>query len=280
MMRTNADHISRVVLLSAALLLSCATTGPGGKRSLILIPESDEIAIGRSLAARVDSTEVILKDEIWQSYLTEVGERIVAVCDRPDLGYQFRVIDSDQINAFAAPGGFLYFYTGILNMMESEAELAAVMAHEISHVVGRHSVKHLQTAVGVSVIAQAVLGEKAEKTLGQVVGISLSLALTGYGRGHELEADEFGVQYMAEAGYNPHAAHSMFTKLAELSGAGGRGFFENLVASHPETQERIKRIDEQIARMPRSVDDLPDFSERYQLLKKRLPEPGSASDHP
>ena len=261
-----------VCLSIAVIVTGCATTGPGGKKSLILISDAQEVEIGRQVDAQVRATDTLFADSLWQSYLSEVGQKIVAVCDRPDLGYQFHVIESDQINAFAIPGGFVYFYTGILQMMDNEAELAAVMAHEISHVVARHSVKTIQAAEGGMQLLDLILGEKSQGAAGQVAGIAMSLALTGYGRSNELEADEFGLYYMQKAGYNPHASKTMFTKLAELSGSrGDRGFFENLLASHPETQERIRKIDAEIAAMPRSVDNLPYHEDRYQLMKKRLP---------
>jgi predicted Zn-dependent protease len=262
-----------VCLAVTAVIAGCATTGPGGKKSLILISDAQEVQIGQQVDQEVLATSTLLADNLWQSYLTEVGQRIVKVCDRPSLDYQFHVIDSDQINAFAIPGGFVYFYTGILRMMDNEAELVAVMAHEISHVVARHSVKSIQAAEGGMQLLDLILGEKSQGAAGQVAGIAMSLAMTGYGRSNELEADEFGLYYMQKAGYNPRGSRTMFTKLSELSGVSGdRGFFENLLSSHPETQERIRKIDEQIAAMPRSVDDLPLYGDRYQIMKKRLPE--------
>ncbi|HUU44611.1 MAG TPA: M48 family metallopeptidase [Acidobacteriota bacterium] len=270
-------HLKWTLVPIALILFSCVTTGPGGRKSLIILPESQEVALGKSVAEQVDSTETLYANEAWQAYITEVGNKIAAVSDRPNLDWQFKVIESDQINAFAAPGGFVYFYTGILNMMDSESELAAVMAHEISHVVGRHSVKHLQTALGASVLAQIALGEEAEGTAGQVAGIVIGLSLTGYGRGHEFEADAFGVHYMTKAGYNPRGATAMFTKLAQLSGGGDRGFFENLTSTHPDTKDRISRIETQIAEMPQSARELPHYRDRYQLLKKQLPPPAPQS---
>jgi predicted Zn-dependent protease len=141
-----STHKLSIVLLlaTAALLLSCATTGPGGKKSFVVIPTSQEVAIGAGMAEEVEKTQKVLRDSSWQTYLNEVGQKIVTVCDRTDIEYRFTVIESDQINAFAAPGGFIYFYTGLLSRMENEAEMAAVMAHEISHVVARHGVKRLQ----------------------------------------------------------------------------------------------------------------------------------------
>lgn len=261
-------------LLLTVLIAACATTGPGGKRSLILISEEQEIALGRQVDEEVRATNTLLADSLWQSYITEVGQKIVRVSDRPNLPFKFHVIDSDQINAFATPGGFIYFYTGILRLMDNEAEFAAVMAHEISHVVGRHSIKTIQAAMGGAIALEIALGNKSRETSGQLLGIVMGLALQGYGRSNELEADNFGVYYMQRAGYNPKGARTMFEKLASLSGdTGDRGFFENLTASHPETQERIAKIDAQIAAMPRSVDNMPSFEERYRMMKSRLPAP-------
>lgn len=256
------------------LLTSCATTGPGGQKSVILISDEQEVALGKDIDAQVRQENKLLPDSLWQAYLAEVGHKIVAVCDRPNLDYQFHVIESDQVNAFAIPGGYLYFYTGILEMMDNEAQLAAVMAHEVSHVVARHSVKTLQAAYGGIVLIQIALGERSQELIGQVAQTVLGLALTGYGRNNELEADKFGVYYMVQAGYNPEGAVEMFTKLSELSGEGDRGFFENLTASHPETQERISKIREQINQMSPSVKNLPEYEERYRAMKRRLPKSG------
>ena len=265
---------SRLFTLVLILLLSgCATTGPGGRKSLILISDEEEAGIGKQVDAEVRQSNKLLPDSAWQAYLAEVGKKIVKVCDRPNLDYHFAVIESDQINAFATPGGYVFFYTGILRMMDNEAEMAAVMAHEISHVVGRHSVKHLQIAYGGALGLQLILGDQSNKLAGEIAATVMILAMTGYGRSHELEADEFGVYYMQKAGYNPKAAKSMFEKLSQLSGSARQGFFESLTATHPDTQERLARIDAEIASFSRSVDSLPVNQSRYQLMKRRLPPP-------
>ncbi len=257
----------------AAFLFSCATTGPGGKKSLILISDQQEIGLGNSIAAELEKTEKPLDDARWQAYLTRVGRKIADLSDRPTLPYHFTVLDNDQVNAFAAPGGHLYFYTGILRMMDSEDELAAVMAHEISHVVGRHSVKTIQNYYGASIVTQLVLGEKSDELIGKISGLVLSLAMQGYGRSNEFEADEFGVYYMDKAGYNPNAAITMFEKLAAMSGKTDRGWFENLTASHPETKDRIARIKAEIAQMPVTSTQRAIKTSEYRKLKARLPAP-------
>jgi predicted Zn-dependent protease len=267
--------MKKTVLLAALLALAgslaCVTTGPGGDTSLIIISDEEEVAIGKEVDADVRSKEKIFGDAQWQSYLNEVGQKIVSVSDRQGIEYHFAVIESDQINAFATPGGYVYFYTGILKLMEDESEMAAVLAHEISHVVARHSVQHLQKALGIQLLASVALGEKSAGALGQVTGVLAGLWLNGYGRSYELQADEYGVHYMKEAGYNPDGARTMFHKLATLSGGGEQGWFEKLTTSHPDTQERLTKINAQIAAMPRSVDNLPKNKERYSTMKKRLP---------
>ena len=238
------------LVLILLLLLSCATTGPGGKQSFILIPTSQEVAIGAGMAAQVEATEKLLDDQQWQAYITEVGESIVAVCDRHDIEYHFKVIESDQVNAFAAPGGFIYFYTGLLKEMDNEAELAAVVAHEISHVVARHSSKRLQAALGVALAYELAFGDDGGgEALGTAINLGMGLVFAKYSRDNEREADQYGIYYMQQAGYDPRGALGMFDKLAALGRSGAPNVFEQLASSHPDTEERITNAKAQIAKM-------------------------------
>ena len=260
-----------IFFIIAALLLSCATTGPGGKKSFVIIPSSQEVAIGAGMAEEVEKTQKVLQDSSWQTYLSEVGQKIVAVCDRTDIEYHFTVIESDQVNAFAAPGGFVYFYTGLLRRMENEAEMAAVMAHEISHVVARHGVKRLQAALGVGLAYELVFGSDASAMVETAIQVGMGLVFSGYSRDNEREADNFGIYYMVQAGYDPHGAIGMFEKLAALGAEGHSNVFEKLTASHPETQERIANAKAQIAGMQPLPANLTLGAQRYQQMLKRLP---------
>ncbi len=275
-MRSKKAWRCLVLVNAITLLLGCATTGPGGKKSFIIVPTSQEVAIGAGMAQEVERTEKVLADSVWQSYLNEVGQKIVAVCDRTDIEYRFTVIESDQINAFAAPGGFVYFYTGLLRRMENEAEMAAVMAHEISHVVGRHGVKRLQGALGVGLAYQLAFGGQDSQVLEAAVAIGMNLVFSGYSRGNEREADNFGIHYMVKAGYDPHGAVMMYEKLAALGGAGYSNVFEKLAATHPETQERIANAKAQIAEMEPLPSNLTLGKERYQQMLTRLPAPDTS----
>jgi len=257
--------------MTAVALLSCATTGPGGKKSLIIIPTGQEVGIGAGMAEQVETTETVLPDSLWQNYLDGVGQSIVRVCDRQDIDYHFKVIESDQVNAFAVPGGYVYFYTGLLREMDNEAEMAAVMAHEISHVVGRHGIKRLQQALGVALAYQLVFGgEGAGEAMDAAIGVGMTLVFAGYSRDAEREADQFGIHYMVGAGYDPQGAIGMFETLAELGGGDSSNVFESLARSHPETQERIANAHAQIAEMQLPAG-LTLNESRYQQMLRRLP---------
>lgn len=260
------------VALSSALF-SCVTTGPGGKKSFLLFGTSDEIAIGKRIDEQVRAESTILPDSLWQSYVTEIGESIVAVSDRKDLQYHFAVIESDQINAFALPGGYIYFYTGLLRLMDDEAQLAAVMSHEISHVVARHGMKRMQKALIAELGYAVVFGNSgSSKVREAAVGIGLSLAFAGYSRSAEAEADRYGIGYMRLSGYNPRGAVAMFEHLAE-AGSREPNAFEKLTAGHPATQARIASAKKQIAEMGEPLEDLKFNKDVYQRMKARLPEP-------
>ena len=271
-MKINKRNISSFLVVISTILLSCATTGPGGKTSLIAIPTSQEVAIGAGMAEEIAKTEKVLADSLWQKYLNEVGQKIVTVSDRKDVTYHFTVIESDQVNAFAAPGGYVYFYTGLLREMQSESEMAAVMAHEISHVVGRHSIKRVQSAMGVALAYDLVFGgDNPGKAVDAAIGIGMNLAFSGYSRDAEREADRFGIHYMVKAGYEPKGAVAMFETLGRLGGSGSAGVFEKLASSHPDTQERIANAKTQIAGMAPLPTGLTGGEKRYKEMLKRLP---------
>lgn len=263
-------RLGSVFLILLLITAACVTTGPGGKTSLIFIPTAQEVAIGAGMAKQLATTEKELPDPRWQEYLNEVGQKMAAVCDRRDIEYHFTVIESDQVNAFAAPGGFIYFYTGLLKEMDDESQMAAVMAHEISHVVARHGAKRLQTILGVSLALELAGGSESNETLQTAIGVGMGLALAGYSRQNEREADDFGLTYLVRAGYNPAGMPGMLRKLAAL-GEGDSNVFERLVSSHPETQERIRNSQQRITGMPNLPDNLISGKKRYQEMLLRLP---------
>jgi predicted Zn-dependent protease len=261
-----------------ALIIACATTGPGGKKDLIFISSAQEVGLGQSFDSTVRAESKVLATAQWQNYFNNIGQRIVAVCDRKDIKYTFTVIESDDVNAFATPGGYVYIYTGLLRIMDNEAQLAAVTAHEISHIVARHSIKRLQQVLGIALLQEIVLGESSSEALQTAINIGLTVALQGYSRSNEREADKFGVYYMELAGFNPAGAVELFGHLKEISGEHGTNFFENMLASHPETDERINNVTEQMATYSGDVVKRDKGRAKYQQMKSLLPPPAPKTD--
>lgn len=258
-----------VVLIAVVLVGACATTGPG-KRDIILISTQDEVAIGREVAAQVEREEQVLDDPVVNEYLSRLGNRIVAVSDRPNLIYSFKVLASDEINAFAVPGGFIYVYTGLMKELDNEAQLTAVLCHEVAHVVARHSVKKLQQIYGYALLLELAGGSELSPAARAIADVGATLVLQGYSRDNEFEADEYGTLYAYRAGYTPGGMLQLLGKFLELD-TRRHGFIEQLLASHPPTPDRIERVEDEIATFPAGATALPEHASRYAEVRARLP---------
>jgi predicted Zn-dependent protease len=258
-----------ILLLILLLNLNCATTGPGGKKSFIFIGTQDEVGIGKQLVGEVEKTEKLYPDTVVQKYVNKVGQKVVSFSDRKDLQYTFKVLDSKEINAFACPGGYIYVYSGLLKIMDNEAQLAGVLGHEIGHVVARHGVKRLQQALGAQVLLSIALGQSSELT-NQAVSTGVGLIMQGYSRDNEFEADYDGAYYMTEAGYSPLGMTQLLTKLDSLGGKGNAAFLDKLLATHPPTKDRIARTTETIGKLTNKPKNFPLYEEEYLEIKKRI----------
>lgn len=256
-----------LVPILLVLLLGCATTGPGGKKSLILIPTESEVEIGKEVAADVEKTEKVLNNATVQNYVNNVGQKIVKVCDRRDIKYSFKVLENKEINAFACPGGFIYIYTGLLKEFNNEAQLSAVLAHEVGHVVARHSIKRLQAVYGYAIVMEVTLGPKMGATARKMVDAAAGLILQGYGRENEFEADNYGILYSKKAGYNPKGMIQVFQKFKAMEGSPPNAF-EQLLASHPPASDRIANGNKQISKI--GGTDLPYYETEYAAIKSQL----------
>ncbi len=263
-------HLTFWVFISLfLLLLNCATTGPGGKKSLILISTSQEVSIGRSVAKDVESQNKVTDDQVLADYINGVGQKIAKVSDRTDIQYHFKVLESPEINAFACPGGFIYIYTGLLKTMDNEAQLVGVLAHEIGHVVARHSVKRLQQVLGLQVLLSIALGESSELTQ-KAIGAGLVLIMQGYSRKNEFEADFNGAYYITRAGYHPQGMIQLFGKFKEMEKGRKDTALDQLLASHPPTADRIAKVEEHIESFNLGERELAFGEEEYQNIKSRL----------
>ena len=235
-------------LLLLLLLTGSSCTSVRQYLGASLVPFETEVSLGEKLAAQIERQQRVLRNRDVQAYVRLVANQLVthASGDRPEVRYRVIVLDNpNQINAFALPAGFLYVYTGLLLAADNEAELAGILAHEIGHVVGRHSANQLATQLGLNILVSLALGENSEELASLAAQAGTSGALARFSRDDEREADAFGVKYTMAAGYDPRGLLTFFEKLKKLEGRRQSGL-ESLLSSHPATQERIDRIDRMI----------------------------------
>ena len=256
------------------LLLLVALSGCAGVRQQLgrsLVPPETEIELGRRLSREIEAEQPVLPDSEIQRYAAEIGRPLVLAShrDRPGIRYRIRVLDDPrQVNAFAVPGGFIYLYSGLLLFAENEAEIAGVLAHEIGHVVGRHSANQLATRFGLELLAAIALGEEPALLAEAAADLAEAGGMAAFSRDDEREADRYGVAYTIAAGYDPGGLVTFFTKLLEAESGRRPGGFEKLMSTHPATAERIRDIEKLITRAGDPGGRLE--AGRYQRMRARL----------
>ncbi len=239
-MRRPHRAVALLPVLALAVLAGCATTGPHGEQSLILIDTPTEIQMGLETDVGIRQEYPVHAGAALNAYVAEVGARVAAHSERKDVQYTFTLLESDIVNAFAAPGGYIYVTTGLLKATHDESELAGVMAHELGHVIGRHSVRQIQQAMGLQMAAELLLGDRQSAAWQQVAGLGAGLFTMKNSRDHEFQADQFGVKYLVAAGYDPEGILRFFQTLVDMNGVGPSGA-AGWFSTHPATEERIAR---------------------------------------
>jgi predicted Zn-dependent protease len=214
--------------------------------------EKEEIAVGREVAGRMLGAAPLVADPELQAYVNRVGRWIAAQTERPDLPWHFGVIDSPAINAFAAPGGYVLITRGLYEILDSEAQLAGVLGHEIGHVVQRHHITVLQKSAAISAGAQLAQARDRSQLVGNLIGTGAEIFARGLDKSAEFEADQIGVVLAARAGYSPYGLVEVLHKLS-ARGAGDASL-ALLFRTHPHPGERLTEIGQVLA--PR-VAELP-----------------------
>jgi len=223
----------------AALFFGCVKNPVTGKPQISLISESEEVAMGRQAAQQVRMEFGFVDKPAAQQYVDRLGGQIARVSDRPDLEWHFAVVDSHVVNAFALPGGWIYVTRGLLEYVENEGELAAVLGHEVAHVTYRHSVEQIsraqltQLGLGLGSILSPTFGQFAN-----VAATGLGLLFLKFSRDDEREADRLGLRYAARAGYDPRQAADFFGVLDRLSAARDKEALPGWLMTHPDPGER------------------------------------------
>ena len=206
-----------------------------------MISLEDEIKMGRETAQSLEAKYGLSQDYYLNERVDRIGQRLAAVCGRNEITYSFKVLNSNEVNALACPGGFIYVFKGLLDYMPSDTELAGVLGHEVGHVAKKHTVHSIEKQLWTSLILLAA-------TRGQGLGLvqaAQQALFAGYSRTDERGADKEGVNNTIKAGFNPYAMLITVQKLDDLSKQGG-GANYGLFSSHPEPEERVKRVLKQL----------------------------------
>ncbi len=204
----------------------------------MMISEADEIRIGQGISEKVRARYGVVQDPAVHRYVTLVGAVLATSSKRPGLPWTFIVLDTDGVNAFATPGGFIHITRGALGLLSSESELGGVLAHEITHVTGKHTVKALQKSKGLQLAANETLGDQA--VFNRFVEQGTELVLAGFSRDEELESDSEGMKLANGVGYQPSGLGVFLQRLSDRNKASSEK--QGLYASHPEMKERIDRL--------------------------------------
>lgn len=226
--------------LGLAVLVSCATNPATGKRQLMLVSESQEAAMGKEADQQFHALYGDFPDRSVQDYVESVARPLAAVSERPSLPWTFRVIDDPQVNAFALPGGYIYVTRGILAHMNSEAELAGVVGHEIGHVTARHSAsaqsKQLLGTLGLGV---GMILSPTLRRGGDALSSAFGLVFLKFGRDQESQADELGLRYIVRKDYKPEAMLDVFRMLDGVTSAAGGERIPSWLSTHPAPPNRL-----------------------------------------
>ncbi len=264
------------LVLSMFLILSPAVYGLDiGKELLNNIgqaldtkPDEEEIAVGRQIAGNLLGASPLVKDKALQKYVNSVGQWVANQSERPDLEWHFGVIDSGDVNAFAIPGGYIFVTQGLYRLLENEAQLAGVLAHEIAHVVKKHHYSVIQKTRAVD-FGSKLLSQKIgqDNELAQkLIGSGAEVVARGLDKNAEYEADQMGVVLSARAGYDQYALAEVLQQMGHYSKEDDS--VKLLFKTHPHPDERLSHLDEA---MGYKLDDLKGatVSERFYRLKKK-----------
>ena len=238
------------VMALMLLLIGCSVNPVTGERQLSLIGEGQELAMGAEQYTPTQQTQggQFYIDPELTLYVREVGQKLARVSDRPDLPYEFVVLNSSVPNAWALPGGKIAVNRGLLTELDDEAQLASVLGHEIVHAAARHSVQRMQQGMlisaGVAGLGFALSDNEWAGLLMGGAAVGAQLALAQYSQGDELESDHYGIIYMKEAGYDPQAAVELQEIFLELSKGQQSGFVDGLFATHPPSAKRVRENSE------------------------------------
>lgn len=264
-----------ISLLIVSIVGACIRNPATRKIHARLLSPEAERRIGETTKKNILAEYEVLKSTTIAAYVNSVGQKLAQVCDRPTIDYDFTVLNSDMINAFAAPGGFIFVTRGLLESIDDEAELAMVLGHEIAHVTALHGVQMIQKEFGQNALtilgtigAALAVGPEAMIMVANTAGLFSSLYLLGYSREKELEADNLGLQYLLRAGYDPQASLRFLKELQKMDNEKSEGW-DLYFRTHPQTTDRISIIEGMIGLEKEDAER--SHIQEYRAIKAQLP---------
>lgn len=235
-----------IIVLFTFLLAGCATEYnlATKKEEWIYYSTDKEVKIGESIAREIEKKYKFLDDPLIIKRVEDIGKKIVEVCDREDIDYHFYILDEEEVNAVSLPGGFVYVNKGLIDKLSNNDELAGVIAHEVGHIVARHSIKRLQALMGYSILRILIAQAPASVEVGTSADIAFSQLLLGYSREDELLADQLAARYAKQAGFNPYGMVTFLEKLRQVDKYKIRPL--SYAKTHPYIPDRIRIVKQEL----------------------------------
>ncbi len=235
------------IALIAAVIMSfngCSRNPVTGKKEVMLMSKAQEQALGAQYDPQISAAYGVYKDTKMQAFINDKGKQMGRISHRPELNYQFKIMDSPVVNAFAVPGGYVYFTRGIMAHFNNEAEFAGVLGHEIGHVTARHSAQQQTKATfaQIGLVAGIVAGGEQFAQFAGTAQQGLQMLFLKFGRDDESQSDKLGVEYSTRIGYDAKEMAGFFSTLDRLS--AGRGDIPNFLSTHPHPTDRFKKVGE------------------------------------
>ena len=263
----NVASVGAVVLASLAVLGSCAIDYVSGQPTLVMISEEEEVALGRQQDPLVVAEFGLYDDPDLAAYVDDLGKSIAKVSHRPGIAYHYRVLDDGMVNAFALPGGYIYFPRGILAFFNSEDELVGVLAHETAHVVARHGVEQQSQRILVTGFGLTDRLAATFPIMGGLISAPINLGMLKYSRDQESEADRLGVEYSTRMGYDASALADFFQTLGAMSEQSGQTI-PTYMSTHPHPDDRYEDVNRMAVEWQEQLGVTPEPSDRAAYLQK------------
>ena len=246
--------------LTLAVLSGCAVNPVTGEQEMMFFGPEKDVELGRKYAPYIErELGGRIPDENLQNYINQVGQRIARVCHRPDLSYHFAAVEEEGANAFAVPGGYVYITRGLLKELKSEDHLAAILGHEVGHVVARDTMVAMSRQIGATALLAAAAVSDVPSDVRNATAFITGVLTLQYSRDDEKDADLTGLSYMTQAGYDPNGMVQTMEILAELQTYRPIEFF----STHPNPESRIEYLKERIAQRYATMTGLKQGREEY-----------------